>query len=439
MLQTLEEILESCTVKLKSLSSSGWGTGFFIAPNLILTCAHVVEKEISPYIEVYCKNQGKVETAFIEKLYSKPFDIALLRLSSPFNTFPCVYLDTDVRASDIFYTFGYPDDFQTGAPVTFECEGITGDNPPFIKFKYGNARPGLSGSPLLNKRTGKVCGVVNFTRGRATDLGGGGILAETIFAKLPNLKAQQQEFHKNDKTWINTLKSIFNAKVERYVDDFIQGWTNHARTFAKEFSDSRLAVSGDKTIKWQFSVIAGNTISSEFRREIEVAFKEFPDKINFAVSLLEIKSFLSKINNFKMELHSQELLAVEEYVLMKFLSPRIIPKFKFENWLWFRGFLAGASIGAATGVSIAGVGALFGASIGGAIGGMSSDKIQIHQMSKEASAKIIECVEESTKELIARKKEIIDFILSLLVNEPEFPLKSLENWLKEDVEQSGLN
>jgi GUN4-like/Trypsin-like peptidase domain len=212
--QTLEEILERCTVKIKVPGKSGWGTGFFVDSDLILTCAHVVKGATSEPVQVYWQNQEAFEVAAIEEIYSDPFDIALLRLSSVSNKFPCVYLDTDIRSSDVFYAFGYPDDFENGAPVTFDCEGITGDNPPLIKFKHGQTRPGLSGSPLLNKRTGRVCGIVKFTRDRATDLGGGGILTETVFSKFINLRERQQEFHGRNKIWSNILKNSLNKAVE---------------------------------------------------------------------------------------------------------------------------------------------------------------------------------------------------------------------------------
>lgn len=212
--QTLEGILERCTVKIKVSGKSGWGTGFLVDSDLILTCAHVVKGVSSESVQVYWQNQEAFEVAVIEESYSDPYDIALLRLSSVSNNFPCVYLDTDIRSSDVFYAFGYPDDFENGAPVTFECEGITGDEPPLIKFKRGQARPGLSGSPLLNKRTGKVCGIVKFTRDRATDLGGGGIPVETALIKFSSLREQQKKFHEKDKRWSNALSFYFGKILE---------------------------------------------------------------------------------------------------------------------------------------------------------------------------------------------------------------------------------
>ena len=39
----LDELLKLCTVKLSVPGKVGWGTGFFVAPGKILTCAHVVK------------------------------------------------------------------------------------------------------------------------------------------------------------------------------------------------------------------------------------------------------------------------------------------------------------------------------------------------------------------------------------------------------------
>ena len=68
------------------------------------------------------------------------------------------------------------------------CDGLNGDVPPKIKFSDGTARPGLSGAPLLNPATGKVCGVVKYTEDRSLPVGGGGIPIATVFEYFPDLE-----------------------------------------------------------------------------------------------------------------------------------------------------------------------------------------------------------------------------------------------------------
>jgi len=110
--------------------------------------------------------------------------------------------DTD----DELYSFGYPED-NAGEPATFDIEGLTGDEPPRIKFKAGQVKPGMSGSPLLNMRTGAVCAVLVSTRGRQSSLGGYGIpvsamLACRSFRELGPLNASA---HINDSRWMDAM------------------------------------------------------------------------------------------------------------------------------------------------------------------------------------------------------------------------------------------
>ncbi|HEY9626729.1 MAG TPA: serine protease [Coleofasciculaceae cyanobacterium] len=197
----LEDLLQHCTVKITIPNRVGWGTGFFVAPEWILTCAHVVGAR-GQLVQIRWQNQENWAEAIVEQ--SLPdCDLALLRLMLPNDTNPpCVYLDAEIRSRDPLHLFGYPDqDFPNGCPATFSCEGLTGDEPALIKFALGQVRPGMSGSPLLNQRTGKVCGIVKFTRDRSIDLGGGAIAASVILSQFPELVEFQQQFHRQDQRW----------------------------------------------------------------------------------------------------------------------------------------------------------------------------------------------------------------------------------------------
>jgi S1-C subfamily serine protease len=205
---SLETLLQDCTVKLSI--PGGWATGFFVAPGLILTCAHVV-KPLTDRGRVRVRWRQQVNFAEAEVVErASELDLALLQLL-PETTdltagLPCVCLDEELQASQEFYFFGYPDqDFDNGCPVTGSYEGLTGDVPPLIKFKLAQVRPGMSGSALLNRQTGKVCGMVKFTRGRASDLGGGAIPASVILQRFPQLRQLQKDFHDQDQHWHDLL------------------------------------------------------------------------------------------------------------------------------------------------------------------------------------------------------------------------------------------
>ena len=201
--QQLERLLQRCTVKLSIPGKVRWGTGFFVAPGLILTCNHVIKDAGNSSIEVCWQNQKNFEAAIERSL--PEFDLALLRFSPPVVDLPCVYLNESVESRDSLYTYGYPDDFSRGAPVIGECRGLTGDEPPLILFRAAQVRPGLSGSPLLNQRTGKVCGIVKFTLDRSMELGGGAVPTSEILSQFPELEELQQAFHRRDERWIKLL------------------------------------------------------------------------------------------------------------------------------------------------------------------------------------------------------------------------------------------
>lgn len=225
MPQRLDELLQECTVKITVPDQSGWGTGFFVAPGLILTCAHVVKR--SPG-QVQVGWQNKTLDAVVERSIPDPYDLALLRVTLEADAnLPCVWLDEDVQPRDPLYLFGYPDegDLQ-GEPRTFNCDGITGSNVAAILFNLGQVRPGMSGSPLLNQRTGKVCGMVKFTRDRSIDLGGGAISSRVILEQFPQLGQLQQKFHQGDQRWRDCAGEIgFEPYLQAILaDDDYQEW-----------------------------------------------------------------------------------------------------------------------------------------------------------------------------------------------------------------------
>ena len=205
----LKNLLAKGTVKLSIPGTSGWGTGFLITHDLVLTCAHVVKKEgIS--VSVYWKQQEECIKATVEKLVPHPIDLALLRLSEPVDKAIYVYLDIDQSSlpqAEHAYLFGYPDkEYYDGCPVQITCEGFLGGNFPLIKFKSGQVRPGMSGSPILNLTTGKVFGIVKDTRDRSSDLGGDGISAAIILQHFPELTDLLDLTYKKPSLWRAALK-----------------------------------------------------------------------------------------------------------------------------------------------------------------------------------------------------------------------------------------
>lgn len=219
LIQSLDELLQQCTVRLTS--DGRCGTGFFVAPGLILSCAHVVD-QASNAIDVFWKSQDKHYKAQIESLLSdRNLDLALLTFDAEGQKHPCALLDNALpRLNDDLYVFGYPidysEDYSNGDSVTIRYEGKSFKNETLLlKLKEGQIKEGFSGSPLLNLRTGRVCGIVNISRNTGTDLGGRAIPVTQIFKCLTSLSEVNREFHRRDLRWQKFLPSSSLVNLKR--------------------------------------------------------------------------------------------------------------------------------------------------------------------------------------------------------------------------------
>ncbi|NJN03416.1 MAG: hypothetical protein HC816_13605 [Leptolyngbyaceae cyanobacterium RM1_1_2] len=215
----LEDLLQQCTVKLSLSGQPDWGTGFFVAPGLILTCAHVVRKAADLQVTVSCPAWQQPLSAVVKAKADngKTLDIALLELLELLRDHPCVLLDEEpVAIGQALYSYGYLESYTNAAPVRPVNEGLTGDTPPLLKLQGAQIEKGISGAALLNLKSGKVCGIVKETRDRSFDLGGGAIPTRVILGQFPELRELQQAFHRRDRQWVNLIaQPIIDSSIEK--------------------------------------------------------------------------------------------------------------------------------------------------------------------------------------------------------------------------------
>ena len=217
---TVDDLLRACVVRIP-----GRGTGFFVAPGLVLTCAHLF-RDNSQTCPVTWLDRPRV-TAAVQSLRSPDAtspDLALLEISEWKATdHPCVSLNPDVKYGDKFFTWGHPVGGrleESGDAITSEYEG-PGE---YIKAKAGLAKEGFSGSPLLNIRTAQVCGVVAISLDVQSPIGLRAVPVDRIFDAIASLRARNAEFHAGNPIWSDLLPGsrIWN-EVKRNCDDNVSG------------------------------------------------------------------------------------------------------------------------------------------------------------------------------------------------------------------------
>ena len=220
---TLYELFHQSIVRLVDTSSHEQGTGFFVAPGLILTCAHVVKKASLHLSSQVLEVSWETQTSLAQGIECfEEVDLALVRIAS-FSGHPCVLLNEDMTPSDSLYSYGYPVRHGDGDSITCNAEGWTRvGNETLIKFKAGQVEPGMSGAPLLNERTGHVCGIIALTRDRSTAQGGRAVWVRTIWQIIPVLQQQQDQFHRTDQRWSTYLEAFQRSRQkERRSEPFL--------------------------------------------------------------------------------------------------------------------------------------------------------------------------------------------------------------------------
>ncbi|MFI9798918.1 trypsin-like peptidase domain-containing protein [Streptomyces sp. NPDC052302] len=231
------DLLTAATVALTIRSREGAlrrsGTGFLIAPGMVATCAHVVADSAETLPEVvYGRVRGtdrELRLRAGNDLYFRDrttgLDLALLRVvqdteGPPTPAGPWVLLHDDLQDGDRVWVRGHPEGmFRSGQSVELEYQGASlrdPDGPGLLERFWGPPiGEGYSGSAVLNKRTGAVCGMLS------TSDHSGSAHALSIAALLSRCPQHIKELHKSatltlgprvktrdlevDQPWLRTL------------------------------------------------------------------------------------------------------------------------------------------------------------------------------------------------------------------------------------------
>jgi hypothetical protein len=242
-----EQVLPATTVRI-DVGGKPNGTGFFVSTTHVVTCAHVLD----PYLQLSVEARpsltfeglnGASYTMVGEPKVARADDLALVQLNQANTSTPAALLTDMYDLDDRLFAFGYPEGKSNGDPVTLEVEGTGGGESRLIKFKYGQVQPGFSGSPLLNRRTGAVCGIIKRTRDKRQDLGGYGIRTATLFAAFEEVPRLNQAAHKADHRWMDKLTTEQRRLVQPEAVDL--QWLEYVISVSQEDEQWRVTACSD--------------------------------------------------------------------------------------------------------------------------------------------------------------------------------------------------
>jgi tetratricopeptide (TPR) repeat protein len=171
-------------VRIDRVDGTIAGSGFFVAPGWVLTCAHVVDDVDTVWLRP--GGRGEPFEAVVRGRSSSPSpgwtsgiwpfpDLALLEYSAAQGAFPCVLLAAVEPSQDRdCHTWGFARREAgvdpVGSAVALSYQGVDGDG--YLSLRSGLVQPGLSGSPLVCPTRRAVVGVVADTRDPRGDHGG---------------------------------------------------------------------------------------------------------------------------------------------------------------------------------------------------------------------------------------------------------------------------
>jgi hypothetical protein len=205
----LDQLLKASTVRVSTAGKAYEGMGFFFAPGLALTSGHVVTQAEGEMVQVFLAGEQHAVPAEVKYRFPEEVGLVILQVQTT-EAVPCTYLDADIKPGDQGYTFGCTGTSRKIHRVMLECEGMMGSAIGISHLAGRSKHLQLNGSPILNQRTGKICGIVHTPR-QPDSYRGEAVPMGVIFAEFPALSILQKEYHCQDNRWTTLLHPDLEA------------------------------------------------------------------------------------------------------------------------------------------------------------------------------------------------------------------------------------
>lgn len=231
LLPALGRLLQRCVVEVRE-SANPPGTGafvgnaFFVQPNLVITCAHVLrdaggEKATLHWLPPFGPNDGKsaIKILSVERYPAEEPDAG----SYPFPDLAMLHVEVSPGAPVDWVLLGHVDPpegtrvFARGisrhsadsvingpaspAGLTLDVASYSAD---FLRVRADRVEKGMSGSPVVEPSTGRVIGMIKASRHLELELGG---LVLPVTAIRSRLAGRLQRHHEEDaeRRWYEAL------------------------------------------------------------------------------------------------------------------------------------------------------------------------------------------------------------------------------------------
>lgn len=211
----IEALLARATLRLVG---EGKGSGFFVAPGVVLSSAHVVGRSLASGAQVgIMRFDGRDGRAKLEAI-DPTTDVALLSTEADAQDV-AVELDDDALLGDALLLYGWPHGVATTRLATYEGgEGPPGAGRLKHLIKGAQVVGGFSGGPLLNLRTLAVIGVVAETRDERFDLGGYAVPVARLRLALPALGPLIDKVGSRREAW-RAAAAARSLRIQRRLDE----------------------------------------------------------------------------------------------------------------------------------------------------------------------------------------------------------------------------
>ncbi|WP_033339594.1 S1 family peptidase [Catenuloplanes japonicus] len=223
--QALAALARECVVQIGAEDTAFLGSGFFVTETDVITCAHVVRGRDAGTLHVMCGDGSVITVLACERepsgdgfLGNWPApDLARLTVASAPGR-PTVWLGGDPPAAGTeTLALGRSSDTPTAGVVahTLALRVVGESGPPLLKVNADYIPLGMSGSAVLDRDRGSVCGVVK-TAVAAFEPGGGWIVPATEIRRcFPAIAARNDDLHRPGTPWrdLATRRAAYTRRI----------------------------------------------------------------------------------------------------------------------------------------------------------------------------------------------------------------------------------